>query len=97
MILSIAHAPVDDATKEHLLGAWSDLIVGERPPGLVDCYLVEGDGLIQIAAVWSSIQHHDRALTDEESHPAFVVFEASGLDPSHTVYRVIGHLPGHGT
>jgi len=92
MILSLAHAPVDAASRDNLFGAWSDLVVGERPDGLVDCYLLEADGVVQVAAIWESAEAHDRAIAEERTHPAFAVFEASGLDPTHTVFEVVGHL-----
>lgn len=92
MILSIAQAPVDEAAKDNLFGAWSDLVVGDRPDGLVDCYLLESDGVVQVAAVWKSLDHHDAALTGDESHPASLVFAACGVDPSHSVFAILGHL-----
>ncbi len=92
MILSIAHASTDDAVDTNLFGAWSDIVVGERPAGLVDCYLLQGDGSVQVAAVWASIEDHDRAVDDGLNHPAFGFFEACGLDPVHSVYNVIGRL-----
>jgi len=92
MILSLAHARVDEATSANVFGAWSDLVVGDRPSGLVDCYLLEADGEIQIAAVWESADHHDDAIGEEGKHPAYAVFEASGLDPTHSVFKVVGRL-----
>ena len=92
MILSIAHAQVDEATDANVFGEWSNLLVGERPSGLLDCYLLEADGVVQIVATWADAEAHDRALNDEQTHPAFAVFEASGLDATHTVFKVIGHL-----
>lgn len=92
MILSIARAAVDEAAKDNLFGAWSDLVVGDRPNGLVDCYLLESDGTVQVAAVWSSMDHHDAALSGDETHPATLVFAACGVDPSHSVFEVLGHL-----
>lgn len=92
MIVSIAHAPVDSASSANVYGAWSDLLVGERPSGLVDCYLLEAEGAVQIVAIWARAEDHDRAIGEERSHPAFAVFEASGLDPTHSILKVIGHL-----
>lgn len=92
MILSIAQATVDEASKDNLFGAWSDLVVGDRPDGLVDCYLLESDGTVQVAAVWTSLDHHDAALTGDDTHPAALVFAACGVDPSHSVFEVLGHL-----
>lgn len=92
MILSIAHAQVDEASSAHVYGAWSNLLVGERPAGLVDCYLVQGDGALQIVAVWADAKDHDRAIGEEKSHPAYAVFEACGLDHSHSVFKVTGQL-----
>ncbi len=92
MILSITHAPLDEATNANLFGAWSDVVVGDRPTGLVDCYLLEGEEVVQIAAVWESAEDHDRAMGEEVNHPAFAVFEACGLDPAHTVFNVVGRL-----
>lgn len=93
MILSIANAPTEGAESTHMFGIWSDLVVGERPAGLLDCYLVEGDGVVQVAAIWESQEAHDAALEDEdEGHPAYGFFAACGLDPTHTIYRVIGRM-----
>ncbi len=92
MIMSIAHAPVGEATYANVFGAWSDLVVGERPDGLVDCYLLETDGHVQIAAIWSSREHHDRAIHEESNHPGYSVFEASGIDCTHTVFNVVGRV-----
>lgn len=92
MIVSIAHAEVAEATKTNIYGAWSDLVVGERPTGLDHCFLLEADGVVQVVAVWESQDAHDRAIGDEKSHPAFAVFEAAGIDPHQTVFKVVGHL-----
>lgn len=92
MILSIAHAPAEAAAATDMFGAWSDVVVDAQPAGLVDAYLVQGDGRVQVVAVWASIEDHDRAIEDESSHPAFGFFEACGIDPAHAVYEVIGRL-----
>ena len=92
VILSLAHAKVDEATATNVYGAWSEIVVGDRPAGLVDCYLSTGDGLVQVAAVWESIEDHDRARDEELNHPAFGLFEACGVDPTHTILRVIGRF-----
>lgn len=92
MILSMAHARCDQATSNHVFGIWSDLVVDERPAGLLDCYLLEADGGVQIASIWASAEDHERAIADEMSHPAYVVFNAAGLDPAHTVFKVVGRL-----
>lgn len=95
MILSIAHAEADEAAHANVFGAWSDLVVGNRPDGLVDSYLVQRDSVVQVVAVWESRDHHDRAVGDEAAHPAYVVFEAAGLDPVHSVYSVVGTIHQH--
>jgi hypothetical protein len=92
LILSISQAPVADATRENLFGAWSELQVGDRPDGLVDCYLVEADGVIQIASIWASQEHHDQAVAGNERHPGLLVFAACGLDAAHSVYTVVARL-----
>lgn len=92
MILSISYVPVADATRENVFGAWSNLQVGERPEGLVDCYLLESDGVIQIASIWATKDHHEQAIQGPETHPGRVVFTACGLDPTHNVYKVVGRL-----
>lgn len=92
MILSIAKASKDDARSAEFFGIWSNMVVGqERPEGMVDCYLLESEGVIQVAALWKSVEHHDTAV-DDVSHPAFGFFKACGLDPTHAVFRVIGHI-----
>lgn len=92
MILSIAQAEVDQATKDNLFGAWSNLVVGSRPDGLVNCYLLESDGMVQVAAVWVSLDHHDAALAGDPTHPGALVFSACGVDPTHSILEVVGHL-----
>lgn len=92
MILSMAQTWCDQATKARVFGIWSDLVVGERPAGLIDAYLLEADGGVQIVAIWASSEDHDRALAEGESHPARVVFDAAGLDPSHAIFKVVGRL-----
>ena len=95
MIYSIARADVDDAAHANVLGAWSDLVVGDRPTGLVDAYLLKSDTTIQIVASWNSMDDHDRAVHEETTHPAYMVFEAAGLDCTHTVYNVLGSIHQH--
>lgn len=95
MILSIAHATADEAVHSNVFGAWSDLVVGNRPEGLIDSYLVQGDGVVQVVAVWNNMDDHDRAISEESGHPAYVVFEAAGLDPVHSVYAVVGTIHEH--
>lgn len=92
MILSIAQAQIDDATRENLFGAWSELLVGDRPRGLVDCYLLEADGTVQIAAIWESAEFHEQAVRGDEAHPGLRVFAACGVDPTHTVFKVVGRI-----
>jgi hypothetical protein len=91
-IHSFAHADVEEASKAHLFAAWSNLVTGESPTGLIDCYLLEGDGVVQVAAVWENVEAHDQALADEGNHPAFVVFEAAGIDVTHSLMTVVGFL-----
>jgi hypothetical protein len=93
LILSIAHATVEDAARENLFGAWSDLLVGDRPSGLVDCYLLEADGTIQIVAIWETEEHHEEAVRGGSGHPGLHVFAACGVDPSHEVFKVMGRIP----
>ena len=95
MILSIAHAEADEAAHANVFGAWSNLVVGDRPDGLVDSYLLRAGGKVQVVAVWESLEHHDRAIHEEGAHPAYVVFEASGLDCSHEVLDVVGSIHQH--
>lgn len=92
MIVSIAHAEVAEATRTNIYGTWSDLVVGQRPAGLDHCFLLEADGAVQVLAVWESQEAHDNAIDDERSHPAFAVFDAHGIDPTQSVFRVVGHL-----
>lgn len=92
MILSIAHASTEDADRGRLLGIWSDIVVGERPPGLVDCYLLHGEGEVYVHAVWVSLEAHEQAIQGTATHPAYGFFEACGFEPTHTVLKVIGRL-----
>ncbi len=95
MILSIAHASVDDPDADFIYGAWSDIVVGERPEGLVDSYLSKADGEVYMVSVWESIEAHDRALEASSDNPAFGFFAACGLDPTHDIYQVIGRFVGN--
>lgn len=95
MILSIASAAVDEPDAEYIYSAWSDMVIGDRPDGLVDCYLSKTGDALQMVSLWDDAESHDRALADRESHPALGVFAACGVQPEHTMYDVIGHL-GHG-
>lgn len=92
MILSMAHAEITEADRENLFGEWSNLRVGEQPEGLVSAYLLTEGDVVRVAAVWHSVEAHDRALGDEKSHPAFKVFEAAGADPHHAVMDVVGSI-----
>lgn len=92
MILSIAHATVDDPEADYIYGAWSDIVVGERPGGLIDCYLSQKDGSVKMVSVWETAEDHDRALEESSNHPAFGFFAACGIDPTHETYDVIGRL-----
>lgn len=92
MILSIAHASVSDPTAEYIFGAWSDIVVGERPDGLIDCYLSQGDRVIYMVSIWENVEDHDRAIEEETNHPAYGFFEACGIDPTHAIYQVIGRI-----
>lgn len=92
MILSVAHASLEDADNTNMFGIWSDMIVGERPAGLVNAYLLEGDGAVHVHSIWEDREALDRAMVGESSHPAMGFFEACGVDPDHTVYEVIGHM-----
>lgn len=92
MILSMAHASVSEADRDNLFGEWSDLVVGDRPVGLVTAYLVEEGDTVRVAALWENEDAHHQALHEEKSHPAFRVFEAAGLDPQHSIMKVVGSL-----
>lgn len=93
MILSVAQAPTEGASNTHMFGIWSDIVVGgDRPAGLVDAFLLEGDGTIQVHAVWESMEAHDRAMAETVNDTVFGFFAACGLDSSQRVFRVIGRL-----
>lgn len=92
MILSIASAAVDEPDAEYIYSAWSDMVVGDRPDGLLDCYLSKTDDVLQMVSLWDTTESHDRALADRESHPALGVFAACGVEPEHSVFQVIGQL-----
>lgn len=95
MIFAVAEAAIAEADSHHVLKAWSDLVVGDRPPGMLECYLLQGDGgLWQIASVWDDHDALNRALGDEGNHPAYAVFEAAGADTRHVSMQVTGRLAG---
>ena len=66
--------------------------MGEQPHGLVEAYLLHGDGVWQVISVWDNQEALDRALGEEGIHPANAVFEAAGIDCRHSSLRVAGHL-----
>ena len=90
----MAHAEIDAARADNLFGEWSDLVVGDRPEGLVSCYLVKDSSTVRVFALWSDLAAHDRALHEEATHPAYRVFEAAGADPEHAMMDVIGVMGG---
>lgn len=90
--MSIAHAAVDDPEADVIFGAWSNMVVGDRPDGLVDCYLSQGDDGVYMVSMWEDKDSYDRALLDRESHPDYGFFEACGLEPTSTTYEVIGRM-----
>lgn len=92
MIFAVAEAEVAEADSHHVLKAWSDLVVGDRPDGMLECYLLQGEGKWQIASVWNDQDSLNRALEDEGDHPAYVVFEAAATDPHHITMHVTGRL-----
>ena len=94
MIFAVAEAEVAEADSHHVLTAWSNLVVGDRPPGMLECYLLRGDGTWQIASVWDDDESLNLALGDERTHPAYAVFEAAGADLRHNSMHVTGRLAG---
>lgn len=92
VIVSVAHASMEDAESTHMYGIWSDFVVGETPEGLVDCFLLRGDGSVHVHAIWENREAHDQAVEQRSIHPALGFFDACGLDPTHTVYEVIGRM-----
>lgn len=92
MIFAVAEADVAEADSHHVLTAWSDLVVGDRPSGMLECYLLRGEGVWQIASVWVDDDSLNRALEDERNHPAYAVFEAVGAGLRHNSMHVTGRL-----
>lgn len=92
MILSIARAEVDQQDHAHVLGAWSSMVTLDHPVGLVRCWLTHAPGRIEILAIWEDREAHDRALSEEQDHPAYRVFAPSGTDVMHEVFDVLGEL-----
>jgi hypothetical protein len=93
VILSTARASLEGANSTEMFGIWSDMVVGgDRPPGLVNAYLLEGDGTIHVHAIWESRDAHDRAMAEAPNHAVFGFFAACGLDPAQSVFRVIGRI-----
>jgi hypothetical protein len=98
VLYPVAEAEVAEAESHNVFGAWSDLVVGEQPSGLVETYLLQGDDRWQIVSVWHDAESLDRALGEERTHPANAVFDAAGIDYRHMRMRVAGHLiPANGT
>ena len=91
-IVSLSQANVEKATSAHIYAAWNNLVTGARPAGLAECFLLEGDGVIQVLGMWDSTEAHDQALSDEANHPAFVVFEAAGVEVTHTLMHIVGSI-----
>ena len=91
-VVSVSRAAVGDAVSAHIYAAWSNLVALDRPSGLSECHLFEDDGYFEVMAIWESREDHDAALAAESNHPGFVVFEASGVECSHSFKRVFGSL-----
>ncbi|NND04504.1 MAG: hypothetical protein HKN91_17145 [Acidimicrobiia bacterium] len=91
-IVSVSRAKVDEAVSAHIYAAWSNLVTLERPAGLAECFLFEDDGVFEIMGVWETREDHDAALAAETNHPAFVVFEAGGVECTHTFKRLFASL-----
>ena len=96
MILSIARADIDEQNQSqvHVLGAWSDMVTLDHPVGLVRCWLTYVPGRVEVLAIWEDRDAHDLALSDEQNHPAYRVFDPSGTDVMHEVFDVIGEFSG---
>lgn len=91
-IVSVSRAKVDEAVSAHIYSAWSNLVALDRPKGLAECFLIEDDGIFEVMGVWESKDDHDAALAAEEIHPGFVVFEAAGVECTHTFKRLFGSI-----
>ena len=92
MIFAVAEAEVAEADSHHLAGAWSDLVVGEQPAWLVEPYVLRGDGVWRVVSVWDDADSLDRALGEEDTHPAIAVFDAAGIDCRHSSMDIVGLL-----
>jgi hypothetical protein len=92
VIFAVAEAEVAEADSHHLAGAWSNLVVGNQPTGLVESYLLSGDGVWRVISVWDDVDSLNRALGEEGIHPANAVFDAVGIACRHTSMHVVGHL-----
>jgi len=95
VIVAIAHADVEEARVHHLMKAWSDLVVGDKPAGLVECLLLQGENGWQVTSIWNDEASLEQAHGDESAHPAFIVFEAAGAEPTHTTLRLTGRYHAH--
>lgn len=95
MIVAIAHADVEEARVHHLMKAWSDLVVGDKPAGLVECLLLQGDNGWQVTSIWHDTESLERAHSEEGAHPAYTVFEAAGAEPIHTTLQLTGRYHAH--
>lgn len=91
-VVSVSRAAVDDAVSAHIYAAWSNLVAIDRPAGLAECFMFEEDGYFEIMGIWESMDDHDAALAAETNHPAFVVFEAAGVECGHTFKRLVGSV-----
>lgn len=95
MIVAHAHATVDEAKVHHLMAAWSDLVTGAKPMGLVECLLLRGNEGWQVTSIWDKHESLQQAIDDEGAHPAFVVFDAAGVAPTHTTLELTGRYHAH--
>jgi len=91
-IVSVSRAEVHEAVSAHIYAAWSNLATLDRPDGLAECFLFEDDGIFEVMGVWDTMDDHDAALADEGRHPAFVVFEAAGVECTHSFKRLFGSI-----
>lgn len=95
MIVAIAQADVEEARVHHLIAAWSDLVTGDKPHGLVECLLMRGDDEWHVTSIWDSEESLAKAHEDEGSHPAFVIFDAADAVPRHTTLELTGRFAVH--
>lgn len=92
MIVSIARVLVAEAEHAHLHAEWSNMVIADHPVGMIECWLLKGDGHIEIVSLWHDRDTHDAAAALAGAHPAYRIFDAADTTAEFRLVDVIGRI-----